>query len=82
MKTIENIDEWLIDRFEAPLTSDQKMPLHQLLIHSIWFIPRNFVGKWYCGQCGAEGINQVVYSYDIFESDTPMRNFINALRGR
>lgn len=112
--TIENIDEWLIDRFEASLSSDQKMPLHQLAIHYIWFTPRNFIGKWYwrifvrgkcaikgcdehyscggglpddvcewyCKRCDAEGINHVVYTHEFFYSDTPLRNFIEALRGR
>ena len=112
---VENIDKWLIDRFEAPLSSDQKMPLHQFIVHSIWFIPRNFIGKyywrifvrgkcaikgcdehyscggglpddvceWYCKRCDAEGINQVVYTHELFSrSDNRLHNFIEALRGR
>ena len=114
IKIIENIDEWLIDRFEAPLRSDHKIPLHHAILLSIWFIPRNFIGKWYwrifvrgkcaikgcdehyscggslpddvcewyCKRCDAEGINQVVYTHELFYSDAPLRNFWEALRGR
>lgn len=60
---IENIGEWLIDRFEASLSSDQKMPLHLYLLHSLWFIPRNFIGKWHWrifvhGKCAIKGCDE------------------------
>lgn len=110
---IENIDDWFIDKSEALHSSNQKMPLHHFILHYIWFIPRNFIGKWYwcifvrgvcaikgcdehyscggslpddvcewyCSRCNAEGINQVVYTHELFyRSDGQLHNFLNALR--
>ena len=107
----EEIDEWFFDKID---NKTGKFPnLLYKLISLAWFIPNNFIDKWYyrifvrgicalkgcnitcsyswylpedvsewyCERCNAEGINQVVYTQDIFENDTPIRNFIKALRG-
>ena len=63
MNLVESIDDWLIDKFEAPLKSYQKMPLHHLILHSMWFIPRNFIDKWHYrifvrGKCAIKGCDE------------------------
>ena len=63
IEIVEDIDEWLIDRYEASLRSDQKMPLHHFILHSMWFISRNFIGKWYWrifvrGVCAIKGCKE------------------------
>lgn len=114
IRITERIDNWFIEELVAPLESNQKMPFHHFILYSLWFIPRNFIGKWYfrlfirgicaikgceehyscggylpddvcewyCKRCGAEGINHVIYTYELFYSDTPLRNLIEALKGK
>jgi len=62
-----NIDEWFIDRLDASFCPGKKMPLHLYLLCSLWFIPRNFIGKWYWrifvrGKCAIKGCDEH-YSY-------------------
>ena len=40
------------------------------------------VPEWWCDQCGAEGINQDVYSRGFFYGDNKLRDFLDVLRGR
>ena len=109
IKMIESIEEWLFDKLY--LTDNG---LSYRILASLWFIPRNFIGKWhyrifvrgvcaikgceesyscswnlpddvyewYCKRCDAEGINHIVYTHEFFYSDTPLRNLLEALRGR
>ena len=106
-RRIEKIDEFFFQKFE-------ENSFFYRILSLFWFIPRNFIGKWYyrvlvrgicaikgcdehyncggnlpddvcewhCNRCSAEGINHVVYTYELFYSDTPLRNLIEALKGK
>lgn len=38
--------------------------------------------EWWCEHCWAEGIDWVVRSWESFDKNTPIRNFIEALKGK
>ena len=38
--------------------------------------------EWWCDRCGAEGINHMVQTHEFFYKDTPLQNFVEALKGK
>lgn len=38
--------------------------------------------EWWCERCGAEGINHVVQTHELFYNDRRFWNFIEALQGK
>lgn len=108
---IESIDDWFFDKGDE----NENMNLPYRILAALWFIPRNFIGKWhwrifirgmcalkgcnehyscggylpddvcewYCDRCNAEGMNQVIYTHEMFSrSDNRLHNFMEALRGK
>ena len=67
-ETRESMGSYVGNRISAEVRNGAvkrglKMPLHQFVLYSLWFIPRDFIGKYYWrifvrGKCAIKGCNR------------------------
>lgn len=62
-KIVERVDNWFMNKYDEPLGLNQAYPFYLFVLYTVWFLPRNFIGKWYWrifvrGMCAIKGCDE------------------------